>query len=166
MFFIILTTAATLHRHGLTHIETSRQAAEALRPLAGRFAATVYTVGILGVGLLAIPTLTGSAAYALAETLGWQEGLNERFGDAKYFYSVVILSTVIGVCLDFANVSPVRALFLTAVINGLLAPFLLVGIVVAASDSTLMQGQPASLLSRVVVGATALIMIGAAIGMF
>jgi NRAMP (natural resistance-associated macrophage protein)-like metal ion transporter len=166
MFFIILTTAATLHRHGVTHIETSRQAAEALRPLAGRFAATLYTVGILGVGLLAIPTLTGSAAYALAETLGWQEGLNERFGDAKYFYGVVIFSTVLGVCLDFANVSPVRALFLTAVINGLLAPFLLIAILLAASDSKLMQGQPASVLSRVVVGATALLMILAAVGMF
>jgi Mn2+/Fe2+ NRAMP family transporter len=85
MFFIILTTAVTLHRHGLTHIETSRQAAEALRPLAGRFAATLYTVGILGVGLLAIPTLTGSAAYALAETLGWHEGLRMRVGDAPSF---------------------------------------------------------------------------------
>ena len=166
MFFIILTTAVTLHRHGLTHIETSRQAAEALRPLAGAFAATLYTVGILGVGLLAIPTLTGSAAYALAETLGWQEGLNERFGDAKYFYGVVILSTVVGICLDFARVSPVRALFLTAVINGLLAPFLLVGILIAASDSKLMQGQPSSILSRVIVAATALVMIAAGVGMF
>jgi NRAMP (natural resistance-associated macrophage protein)-like metal ion transporter len=166
MFFIILTTAATLHRHGITHVETSRQAAEALRPLAGRFAATLYTVGILGVGLLAIPTLTGSAAYALAETLGWNEGLNERFGDAKYFYGVVILSTALGICLDFANISPVRALFLTALINGLLAPFLLIGIVIAASDSKLMQGQPASPLSRVIVLATAFLMIAAAIGMF
>jgi NRAMP (natural resistance-associated macrophage protein)-like metal ion transporter len=166
MFFIILTTAATLHRHGITQIETSRQAAEALKPLAGRFAATLYTVGILGVGLLAIPTLTGSAAYALAETLGWKEGLNERFGDAKYFYGVVILSTLLGVCLDFANISPVRALFLTAVINGLLAPFLLIGILVAASDHELMQGQPASRLSRIVVGLTAFVMVAAAIGMF
>jgi NRAMP (natural resistance-associated macrophage protein)-like metal ion transporter len=166
MFFIILTTAVTLHRHGVTHIETSRQAAEALRPLAGRFAATLYTVGIFGVGLLAIPTLTGSAAYALAETLGWREGLNERFGDARYFYGVVILSTVAGIALDFAKISPVRALFLTAVINGLLAPFLLIGILAAASDRKLMQGQPSSRLSRIVVGATAIIMIAAALGMF
>ena len=166
MLFIILTTAVTLHRHGVTHIETSRQAAEALRPLAGRFAATLYTVGILGVGLLAIPTLTGSAAYALAETIGWREGLNERFGDAKYFYGVVILATVAGIALDFANISPVRALFLTAVINGLLAPFLLIGILVAASDRELMQGQPSSLLSRIIVGVTVVVMIGAGIGMF
>ena len=166
MFFIILTTAVTLHRHGITQIETSRQAAEALKPLAGPFAATLYTVGILGVGMLAIPTLTGSSAYALAETLGWQEGLNERFGDAKFFYGVVILSTVVGVCLDFAGVSPVRALFLTAVINGLLAPFLLVGILIAASDSELMQGQPSSKLSRIIVAVTVLVMVGAGIGMF
>jgi NRAMP (natural resistance-associated macrophage protein)-like metal ion transporter len=166
MFFIILTTAVTLHRHGLTHIETSRQAAEALRPLAGRFASTLYTVGIVGVGLLAIPTLTGSAAYALAETLSWREGLNERFADAKYFYGVVILSTVVGIALDYANVSPVRALFLTAVINGLLAPVLLLGILVAASDRKLMQNQPSSTLSQIIVGATALVMVGAAIGMF
>src|SRR5450432_1934191 len=166
MFFIILTTAVTLHRHGITQIETSRQAAEALRPVAGRFAATLYTVGILGVGLLAIPTLTGSAAYALAETLGWREGLNECFGDAKYFYGVVILSTVAGVAFDFARISPVRALFLTAVINGLLAPFLLIGILAAASDRKLMQGQPSSRLSRIIVGVTVVVMIAAAVGMF
>jgi NRAMP (natural resistance-associated macrophage protein)-like metal ion transporter len=166
MFFVILTTAVTLHRHGATHIETSRQAAQALRPLAGQFAATFYTIGILGVGLLAIPTLTGSAAYALAETLGWREGLNERFGDAKYFYGVVMLSTAVGIALDFAKISPVRALFLSAVINGLLAPFLLVGILIAASDEKLMQGQPSSRLSRIIVGVTALVMIGAGIGMF
>jgi Mn2+/Fe2+ NRAMP family transporter len=166
MFFIILTTAVTLHRHGITHVETSRQAAEALRPLAGRFAATLYTVGLLGVGLLAIPTLTGSAAYALAETLGWREGLNEPFRKARYFYGVVILSTTVGILLDFANVSPVRALFLTAIINGLLAPFLLIGILVIAADSHLMQGQPSSRLACVVVGATALLMLVAGVGMF
>jgi Mn2+/Fe2+ NRAMP family transporter len=166
MFFIILTTAVTLHRHGLTNIETTRQAAEALRPLAGEFAATLFTVGIVGVGFLAIPTLTGSAAYALAETLGWDEGLAKSFREARYFYGIVVLSTVVGICLDFAHVSPVRALFLTAIINGLLAPFLLIGIVIAASDRTLMEGQPSSRLSRVVVGATAVLMFAAAIGMF
>jgi Mn2+/Fe2+ NRAMP family transporter len=166
MFFIILTTAVTLHRHGDRHVETSRQAAEALRPLAGKFAATVYTVGIVGVGLLAIPTLTGSAAYALSETLGWREGLNESFRNARYFYAVVILSTLVGIALDFANVKPVRALFLSAVLNGLLAPFLLFAIVIVAADARLMQGQPSSWLSRVVVLATALLMVLAATGMF
>src|SRR5881394_1662595 len=83
MYFIILTTALTLHRHGLANIETSRQAAEALKPLAGSFAATLYTLGIIGVGLLAIPTLTGSAAYAFAETFHWRQGLDQKFMSAR-----------------------------------------------------------------------------------
>jgi Mn2+/Fe2+ NRAMP family transporter len=166
MFFIILTTASTLHRHGLTNIETSRQAAEALRPMAGHFAATLFTVGIVGVGLLAIPTLTGSAAYALAETLEWDEGLAKPFRDARYFYGVVALSTAVGIALDFAGMSPMRSLFLSAVINGLLAPFLLAAIVIAASDSRLMRGQPSSRLSRAVVAATAVLMLAAGIAMF
>jgi NRAMP (natural resistance-associated macrophage protein)-like metal ion transporter len=166
MYFIMLTTASTLHRTGATDIETSRQAAEVLGPLAGRFAAVIYTIGILGVGFLAIPTLSGSAAYALAETLSWKEGLDEKLQSARAFYGVIIVSTAAGVALDFANVNPVRALFWTAVINGLLAPFLLVGLLIVASDKRLMMEQPSSMLSRVLVGATALIMFGAAIGMF
>jgi NRAMP (natural resistance-associated macrophage protein)-like metal ion transporter len=166
MYFIMLTTASTLHRHGVTNIETSRQAAEVLGPLAGRFAAVIYTVGILGVGFLAIPTLSGSAGYALAETLSWKEGLDEKPKAAKAFYGVIIVSTAAGIALDFANINPVRALFWTAVINGLLAPFLLLGLLAVASNKTLMMGQPSSILSRVLVGATILIMFGAAFGMF
>lgn len=166
MYFIMLTTASTLHRTGATEIETSRQAAEVLGPLAGRFAAVIYTVGILGVGFLAIPTLSGSAAYALAETLSWKERLDEKLQAARAFYGVIIVSTAAGIALDFANINPVRALFWTAVINGLLAPFLLVGLLIVASDRVLMMGQPSSRLSRILVGATALIMFGAAIGMF
>src|SRR6202161_518444 len=128
MFFIILTTGLTLNRHGLTHIETTRQAAEALRPLAGRFAATLFTVGIVGVGLLAIPTLAGSTAYAFAETMGWRQGLNRELKQARWFYALILLSTAVGVTLNFAGVNPVKALYWTAVINGLLAPFLLVAI--------------------------------------
>lgn len=166
MYFIMLTTASTLHRHGVTNIETSRQAAEVLGPLAGRFASVVYTLGILGVGFLAIPTLSGSAGYALAETLSWKEGLDEKLRAAKAFYGVIVASTAAGIALDFANVNPVKALFWTAVINGVLAPFLLVGILIVASDKTIMMGQPSSMLSRILVGLTALIMFGAAFGMF
>ena len=166
MYFIILTTALTLHRHGITNIETSRQAAEALRPLAGHFASTLYTLGLIGVGILAIPTLTGSAAYAFAETFSWREGLDEPFRGAIPFYAVVIFSTLLGIGLDALNISPLKALFYTAVINGLLAPFLLVGILAVASDRNLMQGQPSSWLSRIVVGITALVMFGAAAAMF
>jgi len=166
MFAIILTTAMTLHRHGLTNIETSRQVAEALRPLAGRYAETLYTVGLVGVGLLAIPTLSGSAAYAFAETFGWKQGLDLKLSGARYFYAVMTLSTAAGVALDFADVNPVKALYGSAVVNGLLAPFLLVAVLAVASDRKLMKGQPSSLLARAAVAATALLMFGAAVGMF
>jgi NRAMP (natural resistance-associated macrophage protein)-like metal ion transporter len=166
MYFIILTTALTLHRNGVTNIETSRDAAAVLMPLAGAFAATLFTVGIVGVGLVAIPTLVTSAAYALAETFRWNQGLNEKFKAARPFYSVIILSSVVGIALDFADVSPMKALFWAAIVNGLIAPFLLVGILIVASDRKIMRQQPSSLLSRLAVGATALAMFGAAIGMF
>jgi NRAMP (natural resistance-associated macrophage protein)-like metal ion transporter len=166
MYFIILTAALALHQHGVTNIETSRQAAEALKPSAGPLAYFLYTAGLIGVGLLAIPTLTGSAAYAFAETFGWREGLDQSFHGARFFYSVIIFSTLLGILLDFLNINPVKALFWTAVINGILAPFLLVGILYVASNRTVMQGQPSSILSRVVVGIVTIGMFAAAIGMF
>ncbi len=166
MFFIILTTALTLHQHGITQIETSKDAAQALSPLAGKFAGTLFTLGIVGVGLLAIPTLTGSAAYALAETFAWREGLDQRFRGARPFYLVIIVSTLIGIAMDFLHVNPVRALYWTAVINGLLAPFLLLGIIFVALDRKLMKQQPSSIPSVIVVSVATLLMFGAAIGMF
>lgn len=166
MFFIILTTAITLNRHGITRIETSRQAAEALRPLAGNFAATLFTLGIVGVGFLAIPTLAGSAAYAFAETLGWREGLSKKLTGARWFYALIVGSTAAGVALDFVGINPVKALYWTAVINGLLAPFLMVAILVIAADKKLMQGQPSSGLGWVVVAITTVAMFAAGIAMF
>jgi len=166
MFFIILTTAITLHRHGMTQIETTRQAAEALRPLAGKFAATLFTVGIVGVGFLAIPTLAGSTAYAFAETLGWRQGLDRKLRQARWFYGLILVSTAVGVGLDFIGINPVKALYWTAVINGLLAPFLLVAILIVASDRKLMQDQPSSRLGWIVVAITTLAMFAAGIAMF
>jgi NRAMP (natural resistance-associated macrophage protein)-like metal ion transporter len=166
MFFIILTTALTLHAHGLTKIESSRQAAEALRPLAGPLAATLYTVGILGVGFLAIPTLAGSAAYAFAETFDWRQGLDQKLRGAGRFYLVLMLATLAGIVIDFAHVNPIQALFWSAVVNGVLAPFLMVGILVVASDRKLMNGQPSSRLGRATVAAATLLMFLAAAGMF
>jgi NRAMP (natural resistance-associated macrophage protein)-like metal ion transporter len=166
MFFIILTTAITLNRHGITHIETTRQAAEALRPLAGKFAATLFTIGIVGVGFLAIPTLAGSTAYAFAETLGWRQGLDKDLKRARAFYALILLSTAMGVGLDFIGMNPVKALYWTAVINGLLAPFLLLAILVVASDKKLMQGQPSSRLGWAVVALTTVAMFAAGIAMF
>ncbi len=166
MFFIILTTAITLNRHGITNIETSRQAAEALRPFAGNFAATVFTLGIIGVGFLAIPTLAGSAAYAFAETLGWRQGLSKKLRHARWFYALILVSTAAGVALDFIGINPVKALYWTAVINGLLAPFLMVAILIVAADKKLMQGQPSSGLGWIVVAITTIAMFAAGIAMF
>jgi Mn2+/Fe2+ NRAMP family transporter len=134
MFFIILVTALTLHAHGVRSPASSREVAEALRPLAGRFAGLLYALGIVGTGLLAIPTLSGSAAYALAELFGWREGIDERFSRARAFYLTVAGSISAGVAMDFANFNPVQALYWSAVLNGLLAPFLLTGILLVASD--------------------------------
>lgn len=166
MYFIILTCAITLHKHGINGIETSKQAAEALRPLAGELAYVLYTLGLVGTGLLAIPTLTGSAAYAFAETFRWHQGLDLNLNKARYFYGVIIVSIALGIALEFLGINPVKALFWTAIINGLLAPPLLIGILLCASDRKLMKGQPSSILSRVTVGAITLAMFVAAIAMF
>jgi NRAMP (natural resistance-associated macrophage protein)-like metal ion transporter len=166
MFFIIVTTASTLHAHGATHLATSADVAAALRPLAGRFAMLLYTVGIVGTGLLAIPTLAGSAAYAFAETFNWRQGIDETFTRARAFYAVIAVSVALGALMGFVGFSAVKALYWTAVINGLLAPFLMVGILHAASDKKLMRGQPSSLLGRMVVGVTTVAMFAAGIAMF
>ncbi len=165
-FFIILTTALTLHRHGITQPETSAEVASALRPLAGPFATVLYTVGIVGLGALAIPTLAGSAAYALSELFGWREGIDERLRGAPGFYSVFALSIGCAVAMDFADFSAVRALYFSAIINGILAPFLLAGILAVASDRRIMEGQPSSRLGQATVFVTMLAMLAAAAAMF
>ena len=165
MYFIILTTATTLHQTGQS-IETTAQAAETLRPLAGPLATTLYTLGLVGVGLLSIPALTGSAAYAYAEFLGWKQGLDRKLKQARAFYAVILASTTTAVFLDFMDVRPVTALYWTAVINGLLAPFLLVGILIVASDTRIMEKQTSPTLARWVLGVTTGIMFLAALMIF
>ncbi|HVC56482.1 MAG TPA: Nramp family divalent metal transporter [Stellaceae bacterium] len=123
---IIITTAATLHQHGITNIQTSAQAAQALRPVAGAFAFAVFALGIIGTGLLAIPVLAGSAAYGLAEAMGWPAGLDRRPRDAKAFYGTIIVGTLIGVAINFVHLDPIKALFWSAVINGIVAVPLMV----------------------------------------
>jgi Mn2+/Fe2+ NRAMP family transporter len=126
----------------------------------------LFTIGIVGVGFLAIPTLAGSAAYAFAETLGWRQGLDKKLKQARAFYTFILLSTGVGIGLDFVNINPVKALYWTAVLNGLLAPFLLIAILIIASDKKLMQGQPSSRLGWTVVAITTVAMFGAGIAMF
>ena len=166
MFFIILTTALTLHAHGITTIATTKDAAEALRPLAGDYAYFLYTIGIVGTGLLAIPTLAGSAAYAFAESFDWAYGLNEKFKNASSFYAVFIVATVGGGVLDFLHIDPIKALYWSAIVNGVLAPFLLVALLLVSNDKRIMQGQPSSRVTRAVVVCTTIVMFGAAVGMF
>jgi Mn2+/Fe2+ NRAMP family transporter len=165
MFFIILATAVTLHRHGMTHPQSSREVASALTPIAGRFASLLYTIGIIGTGALAIPTLAGSAAYAFAEIFGWREGMDEKDHRARAFYTSFAVSIALGMVIPLAGVNPVRALFLSSVLNGLLAPFLLICILFVSADEKLMEGQPSSTLGRVTVMVTTVFMIGAAVGM-
>jgi len=165
MYFIILTCAVTLHRSGHTHIATTKDAAEALRPLAGDLAYWLYTVGIIGTGLLAIPTLAGSAAYAFAETFDWAYGLDNKFRQASSFYAVFILATVVGIAIDFLGIDPIQALLWSAIVNGLLAPFLLICIYLLASDEKIMRGQTSRPITRAAAALTTLLMFGAAAGM-
>jgi Mn2+/Fe2+ NRAMP family transporter len=118
---IIITTAATLHVAGVTEIESSTQAAEALRPVAGPFAFTVFTLGILGTGLLAVPVLAGSAAYGLAEARRWRNGLGRRPQSAKAFYATIALATLLGALINFSPIDPIKALYWSAVVNGVVA---------------------------------------------
>lgn len=138
MFFIILTTAAVLHTAGITHIQTAAQAAEALRPFAGPQATLLFAVGIIGIGLLAIPVLAGSAAYALSESFRWKEGLYRKFKNAYAFYGVIIASIVVGLLLNFIGLDPIKALIYSAIANGLISPVVLFLIVRLGSNSDVM----------------------------
>jgi NRAMP (natural resistance-associated macrophage protein)-like metal ion transporter len=137
-WFIIVTTAATLHAHGVTDIQTSSQAAEALRPIAGPFTFALFALGIIGIGLLAVPVLAASAAYALGEALNWPTGLARVPRDAKAFYGTIVVGTLIGVLINFVHLDPIKALFWSAVINGVIAVPLMVMIMVMAMQPKVM----------------------------
>jgi len=167
MYFIILTTAATLHAHGRNNIETAREAAEALRPLAGNAAYLLFTLGLIGTGMLAVPVLAGSAAYAVAEAQAWQGGsLEDRPRLAPRFYAVVAVSMLLGLVLDFVGFNAVKMLFYSAVLNGVLAPPLIVLVVLLTCKPEVMGRRVSSRLLRYLGWATALVMTAAAIGMF
>ena len=165
MYFIILATAATLFKAGKTDIQSATEAAQALSPLAGPGASILLALGLIGAGFLAVPILTGAGAYAVAETFGKRYGLNQKPRRAKFFYGVIALSTLVGMLVNFLGINPITALFWTAVINGLLAPPLLVIIMLIANNRKIMGERVNGTWANILGWATTLIMFAAAIGL-
>jgi NRAMP (natural resistance-associated macrophage protein)-like metal ion transporter len=165
MYFIILATAATLFKAGKTNIESATEAAQALRPLAGDAAYFLLALGLIGSGFLAVPILTGSSAYAVSEAFGWKYGLDKKPERAKQFYAMIGVSTLIGMLINFIGINPIKALFWTAVINGLLAPPLLVVIMLVANNKKVMGNKVNGVWTNVLGWTTAVVMFAAAIAL-
>ena len=166
MYFIILTSAAVLHAHGKTGVQTADQAAVALAPLAGPFAFIVFSVGLIGAGLLAIPILTGSATYAIKEFFGFGGSLASKPRQRPTFYLILTLATAAGVAMNFIHLDPIRALFIAAVINGVVAPPLLLLIVLLGLDRAVMKRYVSGNVSLALTGMATVLMAAAAITMF
>lgn len=159
MFFIIAACGATLFPNGITNIETSAQAAQALRPLAGNYAYILFTLGIIGTGMLAVPVLAGASAYALSEALEWKFGLHNKLSDAYAFYGVIIFSFLIGLTVNFVGIDPIKMLIYSAVANGLIAPLILALIVIISMDKKIMGAWRNHPAITVIGSTTALIMV-------
>jgi NRAMP (natural resistance-associated macrophage protein)-like metal ion transporter len=164
--FIILTTAATLRAAGIHDVETSAQAAKALEPLAGRFAFELFAIGIIGTGLLAVPVLAGSAAYGVAETFRWHASLESRPKKAKQFYGVLAVATLIGLSLNFVGLNPIRALFWSAVINGVVSVPLMVVTMRMASNRKVMGEFTLPPYMRIMGWVATAVMLAASVGLF
>jgi len=165
MYFIILATAATLFKAGQADIQSAAEAAQALRPLAGDAASALLALGLIGAGFLGVPVLTGSSAYAMAEALGWEYGLDEKPRRAKLFYATIIVPTLIGMLINFVGINPIRALFWTAVINGFLAPPMLVLIMLIANTPRIMGERTNGRWINIVGWATTAVMFAATIAL-
>ncbi len=165
MYFIILATAATLFRAGKTDIQSATDAAQALAPLAGNAAKFLLAIGLIGAGLLAVPILTGSSAYAVAESFGWKHGLSRKLANAREFYVLIAGSTVIAMILNFVGIDPMKALFWAAVLNGVLAPPLLVVIMLVSQNHQIMGPRRNGRVLNILGWTTAAVMGAAAIGL-
>ena len=165
MYFIILTTAATLHAHGQTNIATARQAAEALRPLAGNGAYLLFTLGLIGTGMLGVPVLVGSCAYAVAEGATWRGSMSDRPKRARAFYGVMATAMALGLALNYMGLNAVKMLFWSAVINGLLAPPLILLVILLTGNHKVMGKHVNPPLLRYLGWATFVVMVAAAVGM-
>lgn len=173
MFFIMVSTASTLHASGITWIDTAPQAAEALRPIAGDAAYLLFAIGIIGVGLLSVPVLAGSASYAFSEAFKWKEGLYRKFNQAHGFYGIITLATLVGLFINYLPISPFTLLYYTAILNGVCAPPLLILILLVANNERIMGIRVNSRFSNIMgiiitavmsVGAIALLL--SAVGVF
>jgi Mn2+/Fe2+ NRAMP family transporter len=165
-FFIMLTTAVTLHAAGKTDIQSAEQAAEALRPIAGDAAFILFSLGLIGTGLLAIPVLAGSAAYAAAEVRGWRSGLERPLNEARAFYVVIAIAILLGVAVGFTPLDPIRALVWSAVLNGVIVVPIMAAMMVVASRRKVMGDFVAARWQRLLGWAATAIMAAAAIAMF
>lgn len=166
MWFIIVTTGATLHSAGIQDIQTASDAASSLRPLAGDFAFFLFAIGIIGTGLLAVPILAGSASYAVSEAFGWKVGLYRKLQSAPQFYAIIAIATFVGIGINFIGISPISALYYTAVINGVIAPPLLVIILFISNNKKIMRDKTNSKTLNVLGVVTVALMSLAAIGLF
>jgi NRAMP (natural resistance-associated macrophage protein)-like metal ion transporter len=158
MWFIILTAGTVLHANGFVQIASAAQAAEALRPLAGDFAFTLFAAGIIGTGFLAVPILSGSASYAISESFNWNAGLYLKLRKAHGFYGVITIATLVGLLINFLGLNPIQALYYTAILNGLIAPPLLVMILLIANDKVVMRGRVNGVAQNILGVATIIIM--------
>ncbi len=166
MWSIVATTASTLFPHGITYIDSAPKAAEALKPVAGNLAYLVFAVGIIGTGLLAVPILAGSAAYAIAETFRMREGLYQKLRQAPGFYGVIVLSTLIGFSINLLGINPIRALYYTAILNGIVAPPLLLMIMLISTNPKIMKDRVNGLVSNLLGWITTMALTIAAIALF
>ena len=164
-YFVILAAGATLHTSGRTEIQSAAEAAQALAPLAGNAASLLFAFGLIGSGFLAVPVLSGASAYAVAETFGWKCSLDHKPHEAKQFYVVIVVSTLIGLMIDFVGINPMAALFWTAVINGVISPPLLVIIMLVSSNRKIMGKRVNGKGAKVLGWLAAAVMFAAAIGM-
>ena len=165
MYFIILTTAATLHAHGHTDISTAREAAEALRPLAGNGAYLLFTLGLIGTGMLGVPVLVGSCAYAVTEAAAWRGSMCDKPKSARKFYAIMAIAMVLGVALNFFHLNAVKMLFWSAIINGLLAPPLILLVILLTSNRKVMGTRVSSPAIKYLGWATFVVMTAAAVAM-
>ena len=161
MYFIILTTGTVLYNGGIHQIDTVEQAAMALKPLAGNLAYVLFAIGIIGTGLIAIPVLSGSLSYIITETFGWEQGLNKKFHEAKAFYTIIGISLILGLSLNYVGISPIKALIYTAILYGLTAP-VLIAIILHISNNKKVMGEFTNSRRSNILGFLALIIMTAA----